>query len=142
MRTLRRFRLLTSHGAEPDIDSPDCYLRGADANKAAAAARDADLRPMLEAMRNQPLRAIAEALTDRSIPTPRGGDTLGRGLLAPDQARRQGRRKSGLLRHYQARGSAASIAARMILTATAFTEHQPASARCSSQAFCDGGSRS
>ena len=29
MRTLRRFRLLTSHGAELDIDSPDSYLRGA-----------------------------------------------------------------------------------------------------------------
>ena len=41
----------------------------------AAATRDADLRPILEAMRGQPLRAIAEELTDRNIPTPRGGDT-------------------------------------------------------------------
>ena len=41
----------------------------------ATAARDADLRPILEAMRDQPLRAIAEALTDRGIKTPRGGDT-------------------------------------------------------------------
>jgi DNA invertase Pin-like site-specific DNA recombinase len=47
----------------------------ADANKAAAAARDANLRPILEAMRDQPLRAIAEVLTDRGIKTPRGGDT-------------------------------------------------------------------
>ena len=29
MRTLRRFRLLTSHGAEPDVDSSESYLRGA-----------------------------------------------------------------------------------------------------------------
>src|SRR5262245_42432267 len=29
MRTLRRFRLLTSHGAEPEVESPDSYLRGA-----------------------------------------------------------------------------------------------------------------
>ena len=41
----------------------------------ATAARDADLRPILEAMRGQPLRAIAEELTDRGIKTPRGGDT-------------------------------------------------------------------
>ena len=47
----------------------------ADANKAAAAARDADLRPILEAMRDRTLREITEALTDRSIKTPRGGDT-------------------------------------------------------------------
>jgi hypothetical protein len=40
----------------------------------ATAARDADLRPILEAMRGQPLRAIAEELTDRGIKTPRGGD--------------------------------------------------------------------
>jgi hypothetical protein len=40
----------------------------------ATAARDADLRPILEAMRDQPLRAIAEELTDRGIKTPRGGD--------------------------------------------------------------------
>jgi hypothetical protein len=42
----------------------------------ATAARDADLRPILEAMRGQPLRAIAEELTDRGIKTPRGGDNL------------------------------------------------------------------
>jgi hypothetical protein len=47
----------------------------ADANKAAAAARDADLRPILEAMRGQPLRPIPEELTDRGVKTPRGGDT-------------------------------------------------------------------
>jgi DNA invertase Pin-like site-specific DNA recombinase len=41
----------------------------------ATAARDADLRPILEAMRGQPLRAIAEELTDRRIKTPRGSDT-------------------------------------------------------------------
>jgi UDP-2,3-diacylglucosamine pyrophosphatase LpxH len=29
MRTLRRFRLLTSHGAEPEVESSDSYLRGA-----------------------------------------------------------------------------------------------------------------
>ena len=46
----------------------------AGANKAAAAARDADLRPMLEAMRDQTYREIAETLTDRGIKTPRGGD--------------------------------------------------------------------
>jgi DNA invertase Pin-like site-specific DNA recombinase len=47
----------------------------ADANKAAAAARDADLRPILETMRDRPLREIAMELTNRNIPTPRGGDT-------------------------------------------------------------------
>jgi DNA invertase Pin-like site-specific DNA recombinase len=46
----------------------------ADANKAAAAARDAGLRPMLEALRDRPLREIAMELTNRNIPTPRGGD--------------------------------------------------------------------
>ena len=40
----------------------------------ATAARDADLRPIPEAMRGQPLREIAQALTDRGIKTPRGGD--------------------------------------------------------------------
>ena len=45
----------------------------AGANKAAAAARDADLRPILEAMRDQTYREIAQALTDRGIKTPRGG---------------------------------------------------------------------
>ena len=40
----------------------------------ATAARDADLRPILEAMRDQPLRAIAESLTNRGIKTPRGGE--------------------------------------------------------------------
>jgi hypothetical protein len=37
-------------------------------------ARDADLRPILEAMRDQTYREIAQALTDRGIKTPRGGD--------------------------------------------------------------------
>ena len=46
----------------------------ADANKAAAEARDAELRPIMEAMRNQTYREIAEALADRGIKTPRGGD--------------------------------------------------------------------
>jgi hypothetical protein len=41
----------------------------------ATAARDADLRPILEAMRDHTYREIAQALTDRSIKTPRGGDT-------------------------------------------------------------------
>jgi len=41
----------------------------------ATAARDADLRPILEAMRDQTYREIAQALTDRGIKTPRGGDT-------------------------------------------------------------------
>jgi DNA invertase Pin-like site-specific DNA recombinase len=40
----------------------------------ATAARDADLRPILEAMRDQTYRDIAQALTDRGIKTPRGGD--------------------------------------------------------------------
>ena len=47
----------------------------AGANKAAAAARDAALRPILETMRDRTLREIAEALTSRGIKTPRGGDT-------------------------------------------------------------------
>jgi DNA invertase Pin-like site-specific DNA recombinase len=45
----------------------------ADANKAAAAARDAELRPILETLRGQPYRTIAKALADRGIPAPRGG---------------------------------------------------------------------
>jgi hypothetical protein len=40
-------------------------------NTEAAAARDAKLKPVLEAMPN---REIAERLTSRNIPTPRGGD--------------------------------------------------------------------
>ena len=40
----------------------------------AAAARDAKLKPVLEAMRGKPYREIAEGLTSRNIPTPRGGD--------------------------------------------------------------------
>ena len=44
-------------------------------NKAATAARDAELKPILEAMRDRTLREIAEALTNRGIKTPRGGDT-------------------------------------------------------------------
>src|SRR6516162_2960054 len=47
----------------------------ADANKAAAAARDAQLRPILETMWEMPYRHIADELTDRGIKTPRGGDT-------------------------------------------------------------------
>src|SRR5215472_6692264 len=45
----------------------------ADANKAAAAARDAELRPVLIAMQGQTYRDIAQSLTDRGIETPRGG---------------------------------------------------------------------
>ena len=40
----------------------------------ATAARDADLRPILEAMQERTYREIAQALTDRGIKTPRGGD--------------------------------------------------------------------
>ena len=40
----------------------------------ATAARDAELRPILETMWDQTYREIAEALTDRGIKTPRGGD--------------------------------------------------------------------
>ena len=40
----------------------------------ATAARDADIRPILEAMRGQTYREIEEALTDRGITTPRGGE--------------------------------------------------------------------
>jgi hypothetical protein len=47
----------------------------ADANKAAAAARDASVRPILEGMRDRTYREIAQELTDRGIKTPRGGDT-------------------------------------------------------------------
>jgi DNA invertase Pin-like site-specific DNA recombinase len=41
----------------------------------ATAARDAILRPVLEAMCDHPYRDIAQELTDRGIKTPRGGDT-------------------------------------------------------------------
>jgi hypothetical protein len=41
----------------------------------ATAARDAILRPVFEAMCDHPYRDIAQALTDRGIKTPRGGDT-------------------------------------------------------------------
>jgi hypothetical protein len=40
----------------------------------ATAARDADLRPILEATRDRTYREIAQALTDRGIKTPRGSD--------------------------------------------------------------------
>jgi DNA invertase Pin-like site-specific DNA recombinase len=43
------------------------------ANKAAAAARDADLGPILEQLQARPYRDIAQALTDRAIAAPRGG---------------------------------------------------------------------
>jgi DNA invertase Pin-like site-specific DNA recombinase len=45
----------------------------ADANKAAAAARDAAIRPILAELAGKPLRAIAAALTARGIDAPRGG---------------------------------------------------------------------
>ena len=40
----------------------------------AAAARDTVLEPLLREMWEMPLRTIAEELTNRNIPTPRGGD--------------------------------------------------------------------
>ena len=43
-------------------------------NTEAAAARDAKLKPILEAMWELPYREIAQELTNRNIPTPRGGD--------------------------------------------------------------------
>jgi DNA invertase Pin-like site-specific DNA recombinase len=43
-------------------------------NTEAAAARDAKLKPILEAMWEMPYREIAQELTNRKIPTPRGGD--------------------------------------------------------------------
>jgi hypothetical protein len=43
-------------------------------NTEAAAARNADLRPTLKATRDRTYREIAQALTDRGIKTPRGGD--------------------------------------------------------------------
>jgi DNA invertase Pin-like site-specific DNA recombinase len=45
----------------------------ADANKAAAASRDAELRPVLVELAGKSLRAIAADLTARSIAAPRGG---------------------------------------------------------------------
>jgi DNA invertase Pin-like site-specific DNA recombinase len=44
-------------------------------NTAAAAARDAILRPILQEMWEMPYRDIAQELTNRNIPTPRGGDS-------------------------------------------------------------------
>ena len=43
-------------------------------NTEAAAARDAELKPILETMWELPYREIAEELTNRNIPTPRGGN--------------------------------------------------------------------
>jgi DNA invertase Pin-like site-specific DNA recombinase len=42
-------------------------------NAAAAADRDAELRPILEQMQGMTLREIAQALTGRNLPAPRGG---------------------------------------------------------------------
>jgi DNA invertase Pin-like site-specific DNA recombinase len=47
----------------------------AEANKVAAAARDARLRPILEELEGLPLREICAELTDRRIPAPRGGES-------------------------------------------------------------------
>jgi DNA invertase Pin-like site-specific DNA recombinase len=44
----------------------------ADDNKAAAAARDADLLPILEPLRGRSYQAIAQELTGKGIATPRG----------------------------------------------------------------------
>jgi DNA invertase Pin-like site-specific DNA recombinase len=41
----------------------------------ATAARDAILRPVLQELWEMPLRDIAAELTNRNIPTPRGGDS-------------------------------------------------------------------
>jgi hypothetical protein len=50
----------------------------------ATAARDAELRPILETMLwDQTYREIAEALTDRGIKTPRGGDVWNRVTAMP-----------------------------------------------------------
>ena len=55
---------------------PVLYARHLRANKAAAAARDAGLVDILtEIGWEQPYRDIAEQLTERGVPTPRGGDT-------------------------------------------------------------------
>lgn len=43
-------------------------------NTEAAATRDAILRPILQEMWEMPYRDIAQELTNRNIPTPRGGD--------------------------------------------------------------------
>ncbi len=47
--------------------------RQADVNKAAAAARDARLEPILRTLWDLPYREVAQELTDRGIPSPRGG---------------------------------------------------------------------
>ncbi|MET4481201.1 recombinase family protein [Bradyrhizobium sp. F1.13.3] len=47
----------------------------AEANKLAAAVRDARLRPILEELEGLPLREICAELTDRRIPAPRGGES-------------------------------------------------------------------
>jgi DNA invertase Pin-like site-specific DNA recombinase len=46
-----------------------------DASKAAAAARDAAVRPIFEEMRGASLREVARTLTERQIEAPRGGTT-------------------------------------------------------------------
>ena len=43
-------------------------------NTEAAAARDAKMKPLLETMWELPYREIAQELTNRDVPTPRGGD--------------------------------------------------------------------
>jgi hypothetical protein len=43
-------------------------------NTEAAAACDAELKPILATMWELPYREIAEELTNRNIPTPRGGE--------------------------------------------------------------------
>jgi hypothetical protein len=45
-----------------------------DCRRLDAAARDAELQPILETMSDQLFREIAQALADRGIKTPRGGD--------------------------------------------------------------------
>jgi DNA invertase Pin-like site-specific DNA recombinase len=45
----------------------------AEANKAAAATRDAAIRPILAELASKPLRAIAAALSERGVEAPRGG---------------------------------------------------------------------
>jgi DNA invertase Pin-like site-specific DNA recombinase len=49
------------------------YQPTADANKAAAATRDAELRPVLAELVGKSYRDIVQVLTERSIAAPRGG---------------------------------------------------------------------
>jgi hypothetical protein len=56
------------------VDASCARRSGAIVLGKAAAARDAELKPILETMWELPYREIAEELTNRNLPTPRGGD--------------------------------------------------------------------